>query len=361
MADGTVELGGSDANTATQEEVRELETALRPEGSAAPADGAVTVDEQGNVIENADDDGDERTTRVDTELNEARDDAEREAIRARRRAERQRKKQFRTERVDTLERLVAAQSAQIEQQTAILAQLQNTDAGAKLAQLDSAITEAAEVYDRYKGILADATAKADGTTAAEATERMMAARERHTHLTGVKQQIVQHTRAPQPVDTRVATAAQQFAAKHPWYKGVQSQDPDSQVLTVLDNGVARDKFDPTTAEYWAELESRARRYLPHRFVGKAPAGGREAGPAAGEDETGYDSGDAPAGGARPRSPVGGAGGAGNRSVNAGNSGGFRLSAERVSAMKEAGIWSDPVRRKKMIAEYKALDSRETSR
>jgi hypothetical protein len=51
--------------------------------------------------------------------------------------------------------------------------------------------------------------------------------------------------------------------------------------------------------------------------------------------------------------VGGAGQRGNTPAD--SEGGFKLSAERVKAMKEAGIWDDPERRQKMITKYRELD------
>lgn len=347
MADGTVEVGGG-AEIPTEDEIRQLEAGLQDD-TAAGAAGADTL----TGAEATDDDEGEgdRSTRVDSELDEAPDDAARAAIRERRRQERLRKKQLRNDKLEGLERLVQTQAVQLQRQAEVLLRLQNTDASSRLAQLDGAINEAAEVYERYKGILADATTKADGVTAAEATERMHQARDRHTQLTNVKNQIVQSaTNTPQPVDPRVASEARRFAARHTWYKGVQSQDPDSQVLTLIDNSVARDKFDPTTPEYWAELEARAKRYLPHRFNTAEPAGGSENGytGAAGEPR--------PATG-KPRSPVGGSATGARTSTNGG---GFVLSAERVAAMKEAGIWDDVDRRNKMIQRYKDQDRAQRS-
>ncbi len=349
MADGMVDVGGSDG--ATDQDLAELQKALgATEGGqeGQEGQGAQGGQDDGGQSGQTDDfdEDDERSTKVDAELDAAGTDAEREQIRARRRAERQRKKQQRNEKLDSLERLVQTQAAQLQQQAEVLARIQNTNMSSQLAQLDGAIDEAANAYEQFKGILADATTKADGTTAAQATERMNQARERHQQLTAAKERIVASTRTAQPVDPRVANEARRFAAAHPWYKGPQSQDPDSQIITLLDNAVSRERFDPTTPEYWAELESRARRYLPHRF--NKPA---QEDASAGGSETGYTGGSGEPRPKTPRSPVGGAGNGSARNQQ----GGFRLSAERVAAMKEAGIWDDPARRAKMIERYKQQD------
>lgn len=325
---GEVVVGDADLAHASETEVRQLETALddNPQGG-----------------EHDDDDhGDERAVqRVDTELDNAPDDEAREAIRARRREERQRRKHNRLEKVDSLERQVQSLETIARTQAEQLARLTNSDNSAKLNQLDEAINEAATVFGQAQAAFSDATAKSDGNRAAEAMEIMLRARDRHTQLTAVKQSAVRSTQQPSPIDPQVRVAAQRFASKHSWYKGPQSTDPDSKIMTLLDNEVAAAGFDPKTDGYWNELESRAKKYLPHRLGSTNGASG---------DGGGYNL-DQPR--RTPRSPVGGVSQRGNASGDA--EGGFRLSAERVKAMKEAGIWDNPERRAKMIAKYKQLD------
>ena len=325
-------VGDADLSSSSEEEEeRQLEKEL--------GDDKSTKSEVDHDDEH--DDNEERSTKVDTELEDAADDTERDAIKERRRQERQRRKNNRIEKVETLERTVESLAAQNRKMAEDLMRLTQSDSSAKLNQLDGAIQEADQVFNHYKAIMADATAKADGTTAAQAMDLMLKARDRHTQLIGVKQSMVQQSRQPAPVNPMVRRAATEFAAKNKWYQGPGSADSDSQVMTMLDNAVSKEGFDPATDTYWQELESRAKKYLPHRFNTSTDKGG---------DYNGTTE-------RRPRSPVAGAGQRESRSSE--SEGGFKLSTERVKAMKEAGIWDDPTRRQKMIAQYRKIDREST--
>jgi hypothetical protein len=330
MAEATTVVGDVDLASASDAESEQLERELNG------GDTTTKVDNHDD-----DDDGDERTTKTDTELDDAADETERDAIKERRRQERLRRKHNRIEKVETLERTVESLAAQNRKMAEDLTRLTQSDSSAKLNQLDGAIQEADQVFNHYKAIMADATAKADGTTAAQAMDLMLKARDRHTQLVGVKQSMVQASKQPAPVNPMVRRAATEFAAKNKWYQGPGSTDSDSQVMTMLDNAVTKDGFDPSSETYWQELESRAKKYLPHRFnVATGKSGDYN-----GTTER------------RPRSPVAGAGQRESRSSE--SEGGFKLSTERVKAMKEAGIWDDPTRRQKMIAQYRKIDREST--
>lgn len=329
----TITVGDKDLSSASEDEANQLDKELNSDLDKQKSD------EDTSDAKSHDDDGDERdderSTKGDQELDDAESDAEREAIRARRREERHRRKNNRVEKVETLERTVESLAAQNRKMAEDLMRLTQSDSSAKLSQLDSAIKEADQVFNHYKAVMADATAKADGTTAAQAMDLMLKARDRYTQLEGVKQSFVQSSRAPAPIDPRVRRAATTFAEKNSWYKGPQAPDSDSQVLTMLDNAVTKEGFDPTTPDYWTELESRAKKYLPHRFS---------------TTESRYNNQEPQR---KPKTPVAGASQRGNTPQDA--EGGFKLSTERVKAMKEAGIWDDVDRRTKMIAQYRKID------
>jgi hypothetical protein len=330
MSDLTT-VGDVDLASSSPEDERQLEKELgvgedQPRKSESQDDGD-------------DHEDDDRSTKGDQELDDAQDDAAREAIKERRRNERQRRKQNRVEKVETLERSVESLAAQNRKMAEELMRLTQSDSSAKLGQLDAAISEADSVFNHYKTLHAEAVTKSDGATAAQAMDLMLKARDRHTQLTGVKESFVQSSRQPAPIDPRVRKSASDFAAKNAWYKGPQAADPDSQVMTMLDNSIAREGFDPTSQEYWSELESRAKKYLPHRFSATN----------SGDQDDGYNRSQE----RKPRTPVAGASQRGSQSSD--SEGGFKLSTERVKAMKEAGIWDDPARRQKMIASYRKID------
>jgi len=272
-------------------------------------------------------DEDEKTAKVDEELESAETEEDREAIRARRRIERKSRAQRNRERVEALERNLQAiteQNRALQQQ---VSSIQDVNAGSQLAQVDAAISQANQAAEHFKGIIANAATRNDGKTLAEATEYMIAARTRAQQLTEFKANATRAMNAPKPLDTRLVSKSQQFLAKNQWYGGPTSADPDSKVLTALDNSLTAEGWDATTDEYWTELESRAKKYLPHRLAQPAPA-------------------------KRPVNPVAGSS---TQPSSGANGGGFTLSPERVAAIKAAGMWDDTAARAKMIKSYRDYD------
>ena len=138
----------------------------------------------------------------------------------------------------------------------------------------------------------------------------------------------QSVQQPQQLDPSLKQHAQSWMSKNTWYDP-QGRDADSRVALTIDRTLAEEGWDPRQPEFWQELSSRLKTYLPHRFA-KQPASQRE----------------------KPRSITGGSG-----RDSGGGSGGFqfKLSPERVAAMKDAGIWDDPVARDKMIKKYAEFD------
>lgn len=329
------DVGGHDLAHATDDEVALLNRELN-DGEDENRGGQNAGDDEDDGHEESGD----RSTRTDSELDEARTDSERDAIRARRKDERARRKQAQRDRHEALLRRQENLEAQNRQMAEQLARLQNNDSAARMSQLDTDIAEAAQVIENAKQALANATATADGNMAAQATDLMLRARDRYTQLNGIKSQLIQGSRQPSPINPVVRQNAVSFAERNPWYGGPRSNDLDSIMMTQLDNAVKRDGFDPTAPSYWEELEARARKYLPHRFDGTQ------------DNQSGHN--ESNEGRRTPRSPVGGAGQ--RSSASSGSEIGFKLSAGRVAAMKEAGIWDNPERRKKMIAEYKRRDA-----
>ena len=278
------------------------------------------------VADEHSDEEDEKTAKVDSELEEAETDEAREEIRARRRAERKSRGQRNRERVENLERALQAitdQNRALQQQVSAI---QDVNAGSQLAQVDTAITQANQAAEHFKSIIADAASKGDGKTLAEATEYMIAARTKAQQLTEFKANATQAMNRPKPLDTRLVSKSQQFLGKNTWYGGPNSADPDSKVLTALDNSLTAEGWDPTTDDYWKELETRASKYLPHRMAKATPTVQRQ------------------------RSPV-----AGGSTPSAGGGAAFTLSPERVQAIKAAGMWEDSAARAKMIATYRDYD------
>lgn len=261
---------------------------------------------------------------------------EREEIRNRRRAERAHRKQVRKEREEMMSRQLESERQARQQLEQRLAAIEQRNTGSEMAQLEHAIKEAADASAYFKNQIAVAAAKNDGVGIADATEKMILARQRSEELTNVKNAYLQRQAQPTPLDPRLLNHAQQWLDGNKWYDP-NGRDEDSRIMRVVDDGVKADGYDPTTKEYWDELTRRAKERFPHRYGTSAPK----------QSNGGGDS--------KPRSHVTGS----DRSASqtpAGDRFEFKLSAERVAAIKEAGAWEDPVKRNKMIENYRKYDA-----
>jgi hypothetical protein len=294
-------------------------------------------EELGSGSDNEGSDGDDRGVKAegDDQHEDQQDDhgelteEEREVIRARRREERQRKKQAQREREDSLRREIEAERRRNDELAQRLALIERKSTGSEIAQLDAAIKQAGDAASWYKAQIAAASEAGNHAAVADATEKMYLARQEAERLANIKQAYNRQQNAPQPLDPRVKTYGEQFMQKHKWLD-LQGKDADSRIAITLDNALTQEGWNPSTPQYWEELESRMKKYLPHRVVDSAPNQRRES----------------------RKSVVTGSG----RESSSGSPGGeYRLSPERVAAMKEAGAWDNPEKRKKMIDAYRAYD------
>lgn len=259
---------------------------------------------------------------------------EAEARRERNRARRKEGKERRREYIDKLQRELAARDSVINEMNQRLATVERKASGSEMAQLDQAEKEAQEFYSRFKDIHARAVEQADGKTASDATEHMLVARQRMDQIASIKKAMQQRQTQPNALDPRMVNHAKGWMEKHGWYDP-SGKDEDSSIVLSLDNRLASEGYNPTTPEYWDELSRRVEKYLPHRAksgVQSPNVGGRTA----------------------PRAPVAGSGreSTGNKAV------GYRLSAERVQALKDAGMWDDPKQRAEAIKRYQAYDKQQ---
>jgi len=144
----------------------------------------------------------------------------------------------------------------------------------------------------------------------------------------------QTTSQPQPLDPRLKNNAKEWMDRNDWYDP-SGTDMDSRMVLTLDDAMAKEGWNPTTKEYWDELDARAKKYLPHKY------------------NLGHNTQQK----SKSRSPV--AGGSGESSSNSGG-GAYRLSAERVSALKDAGMWEDSAKRADAIRRFKEFDATNAS-
>lgn len=296
--------------------------------------------EEGSVVVDLDEltkDDKPKDETVVADTNEAEEEAERERIREARRQERADRKRKAKEREERIQRELQSERTARRQLEERLAVVERKSTGAEMAQLDETVKQTERIYKHYKDQIKVGHDNSDGALVAEATEKMLLAQQKMEQLNRIKQGYQQRQSAPPPLDPMLVNHANTFMDKHTWYKA-DSNDTDAVILRTLDNTLAGEGWDPKTKEYWSELDARIKKYLPHR------AGGATVNTNSEGDQTERNT------KPRPKTPVAGSG---RESAVVGNK--FVLSKDRVDAMKEAGMWDDPVLRKEQIRRYAEYD------
>lgn len=292
--------------------------------------------------------GEDREEEQDGALDLHEEETGTEEVRLRRKEERKQRKEARERR----ERENVARIENVERENAELRS--RLDRGAqqdvreRVARIDGDMQTLRVQYEEAKKLKEKAYNENKGAEAVQADEAMTAARERYQSLGFERDSIVREvtqaqTQAQQrpKVSPSLVTNAKAFMAEHDWYDK-DGGDRDSAKVLALDRQLAKDGWDPNTNGYWEELRERVKEELPHKFG----EGGRQR--VADEDDTN----ERPA----PRRQT--TGGSGRESAGGGGGNSFYLSAARVAALKEAGMWDDPAKRTKMIKTYKARDEAE---
>lgn len=311
------------------EEDKDLPIKEESDGSAVvgepnDTDDFDTTDNAGALASHDDDDGED-----DGPVEDHREGEDAEARRERNRQRRAESKQRRKDHIASLKRELAARDSVINDLAGRVAQVERKATGGEMAQLDAAEREAANAYNHFRQVNKQAIEQADGEVAIEAQERMFAARQRVEQIKNIKQAMVNRQQQPQPLDPRLVTHAQSWVADRSWYDP-SGNDEDSAMVLSIDNRLAQEGWNPTTPEYWDELSRRVDKYLPHR------------------SGVGYNK-------SRNRGSVPVAGSGRETSGSASSNGAYKLSAERVQALKDAGMWDDPKQRAAAIQRFKQFD------
>lgn len=301
-----------------------IETETEEHAPEVADDGGVSAQAAGDDDHDEGDD-DERLSGEEEPSGEDSD-----SRRERNRQWREERKRRRKEKEESYRRELAARDRLIAEQEARLAAVERRTQGADAAALDNAIQQAAQAYNQFKTIHATAVEQANGSMATDAAEKMALARQRFEQLNGIKANMSRRQAAPQPLDPRLVNHAQAWMQKNTWYDP-SGNDDDSAIALTVDQRMAAQGWDPTTPEYWEELSARVSKVLPHRA------------------KPGYNKGS----GAGNRPPVAGSGresssGGSSRSV-------YKLSSERVKALKDAGVWDDPKQREEYIKNFREYD------
>ena len=260
-------------------------------------------------------------------------DEDAEALREQKRLKRTRRKEYHrqvsTEK-DVKLTLLERQNQQLLERLSVL---ERKSHGSDLARLDKAIADQNDRILFAKSKMSDATKTGNGELATSAQEMWFEARRQAEALQNLKKRAVapQNPRTIQAPDPQLQRHANNWMSNNPWYDP-NGKDPDSRRALNEDSILADEGYDPKTAEYWAELDKRLQRVVPHRYTDEADEKPRS----------------------RPRSAVTSSGREFASNNGKGNS--FTLSPLQVRAMKDAGMWDDAEKRAKMIRRY-ALEAR----
>ena len=276
----------------------------------------------------------EEEDKKEDELHADKTPEEREAIRERRRQERKQKATYRKEKEDSYKREIESLRRELAEVNTWKNTVESRNVQSGIAQIDKAIVDSNEALELAKRAMSQATQDQNGEAFVEAQELYYAARKRGEDLTKVKQVIAKKMsqRPQQTLDPLVVQNAKNWMSTKTWYD-VSGKDPDSRVTQTVERGLAEEGWDPRQPEYWQEVDNRLKKYLPHRF------------------NVSYNEGNSSSRGEIPKPPTEGSSQGSGSKPNTG----YRLSPDRVRAMKEAGIWDDPNKRRDMIKRYMDQD------
>lgn len=334
----------------TKDKETELDTELDfdvvEEGSAEAK--ALAEAAKGQNEEEDGDEGDERLSRHAGDANASEGDAEEvEQRRSKSKSQRRRLK----EKLDQKDSIIVGLRQQLQNQNDRLSTIERRTGTNELAMLDKSIGDTRLLVDQMANAHTQSLTQNDPALVTQSMNNLFEARKQLEGLESLKQQVVTHSQRPAPTNVNVTRNVNAFMARNPWYKP-NTDDEDSQIVQILDNKIAAEGYDASTPEYWNELSRRIKKRLPHRSKGV-----RREEPDDDEDDMDDNASDRRAqtredDRAAPKSNVSGSGSSGRAS---GGKKKVMVSRERVQALKDAGIWDDPVRRNKMIKQYQDYD------
>ena len=208
-----------------------------------------------------------------------------------------------------------------------------------VARLDKTIEDSQVRLEYAKMKLAEAVNTNDGESMVQAQELFTQAKQEIAQLQSYKHQLAN---APQPrqqqqevvaPDPDVQRNAAEWMRRNSWYDP-NGNDRDVLIAKKHDEALVTEGWDPTDRDYWAELDSRLQKALPHRYNGST---------------------DSDSVVRKPRNVVGSSGREASAAYGGRNTSQFVLSPERVKAMKEAGAWDNPARKKAMVESFMKYD------
>lgn len=291
-------------------------------------DGELIAIEEDQTQDHDDDDDEDN----DERLAESEDDTDDEVV-SKNREKRLKRKELRKKAQDRAERELKMLREQVAALNNRLAATEGTTLKYGETQIDRELAEATARMQQAEMIMARAMEAGNGEDHTQAMRIRDAEQQRLFQLQQTKQQYQQVQNRP-VVNPMVQSYAQQWLNANPWYDP-QGRDEDSRITKAIDDGLARDGYDPASLEYWEELTSR----VSARINGSNDMGEKVA-----QKERRKAP---PMGNTREHAP-------GTTKSE------IFVSPERKQAMMDAGIWDDPARRNQMLKAYRSYDRNNNS-
>lgn len=262
----------------------------------------------------------------------------RDEIRAKRRDERRSRRERAREREESLRKELLLSSAIISQLTDRLGAIERRNSGSDLAQIDAQLKQLNDAYGFERSRLSHGASESQGDVVTDATEKMIQIQNRFKELVSIKQAFIANNQRPPPLDPRLVTYASEWQKTHPWYNP-SGDDQDSDMVRSIDNRLAKEGWDPSTKEYWSELTKRVEKVVSHRANKNYNNT---------SDDVDSDDDEKPRTNVSKNSSKAIVTGSGSSSSQPKNSSKIVLSKMQVDAIKEAGLWDDPVKRRSAI-------------
>lgn len=265
-------------------------------------------------------------------------DPDAEALRDAKRQRRSRRKEYHR----SVERDKDAKLQHLERQNReLLERMSHLDQrmrGSEVHRVDNDLEDAQNRIAFAKAKIREAAETGNGDLLVNAQEMLQDSTKQFEALAGLRDRMVkQPAPASTPKQARPDPAVQRMAAdwlrNNSWYDP-KGGDPDSKRALLQDQALHEEGYDPSTPEYWEELDDRLQKLIPHRYTDTTDEEPRRT--------------------SRPRNVVTASGR--NTPSSTGGANQFTLSRDQVQAMKDAGMWDDPVKRAKMVKRY-AVESR----
>lgn len=269
----------------------------------------------------------------DARLGESEDDNEEDVTTSTKTRERRLKRREMQRRAkERAEEELRIQRLEIQQLRQRLSSVEGHALTSSEAALQQQLAQAQEEYRQAEFIIAKASEAGNGedVVAAMRIRDNAAARANQLHQSVQHFQQARQQAAQPQVDPGVVSYAQQWIAANPWYDP-QGRDEDSRITKAIDDGLAKEGYDPRSRAYWEELTRRV----------ESRVNGGEAASERSRDTSRRKA--PPTGGGREHAPV-----STRKEVH--------VTPERKQAMIDAGVWDDPAARQRYLKAYRDYDA-----